>query len=101
MGKDCREGNIESWRAMEEIYEAGRARSIGVSNFEPDDIDSLMTKSRILPQVNQIRYFIGNTQGPTIEYCNAHDILVEGYSPLATGGILENEDVAKIADKYG
>ncbi|MET4782234.1 aldo/keto reductase [Glaciihabitans sp. UYNi722] len=100
-GADYREGNIAVWRAMEEIQEAGRARSIGVSNFSVQDIESLVGASKTVPQVNQIRYFVGHTQNEVTEYCKAHDILVEGYSPLATGAILDNADVRSIADKYG
>lgn len=51
MGKDYRDGNIAVWRAMEEIQEAGRARSIGVSNFTIPDIESLVGASKTTPQV--------------------------------------------------
>jgi diketogulonate reductase-like aldo/keto reductase len=100
-GADYSAGNIESWRAMEEIHDAGRARSIGVSNFEIADIESLVASSRLKPQVNQIRYFIGFTESELTAYCQANDILVEGYSPLATGTILDNPDVRRIAEGYG
>jgi diketogulonate reductase-like aldo/keto reductase len=100
IGSDHREGNLAAWRAMEEIYEAGRARSIGVSNFNVDDLESLIAGSKIVPQVNQIRYFVGHTQNDVTAYCQSHDILVEGYSPLATGAILDNGDVRRIAEKY-
>jgi diketogulonate reductase-like aldo/keto reductase len=101
VGKDCRDGNIAVWRAMEEFYAAGRVRSIGVSNFTGDDIQSLMSESTITPQVNQIRYFIGHTQDDVTAYCREHQILVEGYSPLATGAILDNSEIGAIAQKYG
>lgn len=101
MGRDCRAGNIAVWRAMEEIQEAGRARSIGVSNFSVPDLESLMAASKTRPQVNQIRYFVGHTQAETTDFCRAHNILVEGYSPLATGAILDNPDLLAIAGKYG
>jgi diketogulonate reductase-like aldo/keto reductase len=101
IGKDCREGNIAVWRAMEEIYTAGRARAIGVSNFSVADIESLRAATTITPLVNQIRYFIGFTQNEVTDYCKSQDILVEGYSPLATGAILGNPQVRAIAEKYG
>ena len=50
--------------------------------------------------VNQIRYFIGNTQKPITKYCQENDILIEAYSPFATGELINNEIVKKIADKY-
>jgi diketogulonate reductase-like aldo/keto reductase len=99
-GSDHREGNIASWKAMEEIYSAGRARSIGVSNFEVADLESLVAGTTVVPLVNQIRYFVGHTQDAVTAWCTSHDILVEGYSPLATGAILDNADVRGIADKY-
>jgi diketogulonate reductase-like aldo/keto reductase len=101
IGKDCRAGNIEAWRAMEELYAAGRVRSIGVSNFTGDDIESLMSESTVTPMANQIRYFVGHTQADVTAYCTEHQILVEGYSPLATGAILDNPEVSGIAQKYG
>jgi diketogulonate reductase-like aldo/keto reductase len=101
VGKDCRAGNIAVWRAMEEFYAAGRVRSIGVSNFTGADIESLLSASTVTPLVNQIRYFIGHTQADVTAYCTEHRILVEGYSPLATGAILDNPEVGEIAQKYG
>jgi diketogulonate reductase-like aldo/keto reductase len=86
---------------MEEIYTAGRARAIGVSNFSVADIESLRAATTITPLVNQIRYFIGFTQNEVTDYCKSQDILVEGYSPLATGAILGNPQVRAIAEKYG
>jgi diketogulonate reductase-like aldo/keto reductase len=101
VGQDCRAGNIAVWRAMEEFYSAGRVRSIGVSNFTGADLESLMSASTVTPLVNQIRYFIGHTQADVTAYCTEHRILVEGYSPLATGAILDNPQVGEIAQKYG
>lgn len=101
IGDDYTAGNIEAWRAMEEIYESGRARSIGVSNFNVSDLTSLTAASRVVPHVNQIRYFIGYIQSEVTAYCQSNDILVEGYSPLATGAILGNVQVAAIAANYG
>ncbi|AMM20738.1 2,5-diketo-D-gluconic acid reductase [Frondihabitans sp. PAMC 28766] len=100
MGSDHRDGNVAAWKAMEEIYQAGRSRSIGVSNFDVADLESLIESTDVVPHANQIRWFIGNTQHDTTAYCKANGILVEGYSPLATGAILHNPDVTRIADKY-
>lgn len=100
MGSDHREGNIAAWKALEEIYEAKRSRSIGVSNFDVNDLESLISATSVVPHANQIRWFVGNTQADTTAYCKAEGILVEGYSPLATGAILENADLGRIAAKY-
>jgi diketogulonate reductase-like aldo/keto reductase len=92
--------NVEVWKAMVEAYQAGKVKAIGVSNFNIADIKNIIEHNNIKPMVNQIRYFIGFTQNEITSYCQTHDILVEGYSPLATGNILGNADVQKIAKKY-
>ena len=91
VGSDCTSGNIEAWKAMIELMNQGKVKSIGVSNFLVKDIKPLIEATGIKPMVNQIRYFIGNTQEEITQYCQNNDILVEAYSPLATGHILENE----------
>jgi len=100
-GIDRTKENIEVWKAMEEIYESGRCRAIGVSNFSVSDLKAVMENAKIKPMVNQIRYFIGHTQEDVTAFCQDNGILVEAYSPLATGKILENTEIQKIADKYG
>ena len=70
-------------------------------DFEVDDLESLTAATDVLPHANQIRWFVGNTQPETTAYCKERGILVEGYSPLATGRLLDNEDIAAIAEKYG
>lgn len=99
-GRDCTEGNIASWKAMEEIYKAGRVRAIGVSNFSISDINSILDKCEIVPMVNQIRLYIGHMQEELMDFCRRHNILVEAYSPLATGRILVNEVIRDVAKKY-
>ncbi len=100
VGMDCMEGNIEVWKAFVELYQAGKIRAIGVSNFHPEEIKALTEASGVKPMVNQIRYFIGNTQKDTTTYCQENGILVEAYSPFATGEILDNELLRSIALKY-
>lgn len=101
IGEDCTEGNIEAWRAMIDIYKDGKIRAIGVSNFAVKDIEALINATGVKPSVNQIRYFIGNRQDAITDYCQANGILVEAYSPLATGEITSHEKLAPIAEKYG
>ncbi|PZE89070.1 aldo/keto reductase [Curtobacterium sp. MCLR17_039] len=100
MGSDHRDGNVEVWKVFEELYDAGRTKSIGVSNFAVADLEDLLGRTDVVPHANQIRWFIGNTQDETTAFDREHDILTEGYSPLATGGLLENEQIAEIAAKY-
>lgn len=101
VGADCTEGNIEAWRAMIDLYNQGKIRAIGVSNFHVKDIKALIEATGFTPAVNQIRYFVGNTQNEITEYCQANGILVEAYSPLATGAIVEHGLLSEMAERYG
>jgi diketogulonate reductase-like aldo/keto reductase len=94
------EGNREAWRALEEAYEAGKLRAIGVSNFEREDIDNLLGACKVKPMVNQILVHIANTPNELISYSQQQELLVEAYSPIAHGELLKNERVREIADKY-
>jgi diketogulonate reductase-like aldo/keto reductase len=100
-GRDCTEGNIASWKGMEKLYKEGKIRAIGVSNFSTTDIAAILNNCEIVPMVNQIAIFIGHTQDVLTEYCRQHNILVEAYSPLATGSALKSEGIRKMALTYG
>ncbi len=101
IGQDCKEGNVEVYKVMEEYYDKGLFKSIGVSNFAPDDIQNILDHCDVVPQVNQIGYFIGMDQTETMEFCDKHNIVVEAYSPLGIGFLLANEDIQGVAKKYG
>lgn len=101
VGSDYTEGNIAVWRAMIDLYREGRVRAIGVSNFHVKDIVAIVEATGFVPAVNQIRYFIGNTQDEITEYCQTNGILVEAYSPLATGALVEHKELVDMAEKYG
>lgn len=93
--------NKEVWRALEDAYEAGKLRAIGVSNFLQDDLENLLEGCRIKPMVNQILLHITNTDKALPEYCRAQGILVEAYSPIAHGEALKNPAITRMAEKYG
>jgi diketogulonate reductase-like aldo/keto reductase len=95
------EGNREAWRALEDAYKAEKLRAIGLSNFEQADIDNILETATVKPMVNQILAHISNTPKELIQYSHDQGILVEAYSPVAHGELLKNEEVAKIAEKYG
>lgn len=94
------EGNREAWRALEEAYESGKIKAIGLSNFEIEDIENILKSCKVKPMVNQILAHISNTPWELIEYCQEKDILVEAYSPIAHGELMKNETVHKMAEKY-
>lgn len=90
----------DSWRAMEEIYESGRAKAIGVSNFHQHHIEELMTTAKIKPMVNQIELHPTLTQVQLRDFLSKEDIAIEAWSPLGQGKILQNERLVEIGQKY-
>jgi diketogulonate reductase-like aldo/keto reductase len=94
-------GNLEAWRALEEAHGAGKLRAIGVSNFEQVDLDNILEHAAVKPTVNQILAHVGNTPFELIDYTRSQGILVEAYSPVAHGAVLNNPELAALAGKYG
>lgn len=97
--KDWDNINLETWIAMTELYKAGKIKAIGVSNFMPHHLKSLM-ETEIKPMVNQIEFHVGFMQKETFKYCKDNNILVEAWSPLGTGKMLNNSTLKEIASKY-
>lgn len=91
-----------SWRAMEELYEAGKIRAIGVSNFLPYKLLDLMLFNKIPPTVNQIETHPFNQQIEAASFLNEHKVQVESWAPFAEGknDIFNNELLASLASKY-
>ena len=98
--KNPSEVNAVTWQALEELYEEGRAKSIGVSNFLPHHIEELKKSAKVLPMVNQIELHVGYMQEGVVAYNENNGIVTEGYSPLGTGALLENEILCEMAKKY-
>lgn len=94
------EENVEVWRALEDAYKAGKVRAIGLSNFLQQDVENILAHCTVKPMVNQILAHITNTPFELINFCQANDILVEAYSPIAHGAVLHNPEVKAIADRY-
>lgn len=93
--------NAESWAAMEEAVDAGKIRAIGISNFCERHIDELLKTAKIKPMVNQIKVCPGQPQKQLADYSRSLGMVVEGYSPLGTGGIFKNAEIKQLAEKYG
>lgn len=98
---EWRQLDRDTWRALEDLYRAGRVRAIGVSNFLPHHLRSLMKTAEVMPMVNQIEFHPGYPQTYTVEFCKAHGILPEAWSPLGRTRVLQDERLAGIAAKYG
>ncbi|GEO63488.1 aldo/keto reductase [Companilactobacillus nantensis] len=94
------EGNLETWRAMEDAVKAGKLKTIGVSSFGKEDLDNLIKNSSTKPAVNQVQIHIGDTPMDIIKYSQANDIAVEAFSPVAHGAAMKDERIKQMAAKY-
>lgn len=92
-----------AWRALEEAYQAGKIRAIGVSNFYADQLKNLELTTNIKPAVNQIEINPWFQQTSEVTFAQSEDILVEAWAPFAEGkhNIFTNEKIKAIGEKYG
>jgi diketogulonate reductase-like aldo/keto reductase len=95
-----REANAGAWKAFEELYRAGKVRAIGISNFQKRHIEPLLQTAAVAPQVNQIRLCPGNTQDAVVEYCRSQNMLLEAYSPLGVGQLINSPEITAFAAQY-
>ncbi|MFJ9341912.1 aldo/keto reductase [Streptomyces sp. NPDC101733] len=92
---------VETWKAMEEIYRSGRAKAIGVSNFQPHHLRRLMESSMVVPAVNQIEVHPYLTQDDVRAFGAEHDITTEAWSPIARGKVLDAPAIHRVAERTG
>ncbi|HYC25676.1 MAG TPA: aldo/keto reductase [Roseiarcus sp.] len=92
---------LESWRALEQLYDEGRVRAIGVSNFMIRHLEELLGRARIVPMVNQIEVHPFFQQREVRAWCLANNIAVAAYSPLAKGAVLADPVVKAVAAEAG
>ncbi|MCH4009655.1 aldo/keto reductase [Companilactobacillus sp.] len=90
----------ESYRALEDLYKAGKIKAIGVSNFEIHHLKELAEDASVTPVLNQVESHPRMSQDELRKYAVANDIKIQAWSPLMQGQILKNETLQKIADKY-
>ncbi|WP_086096333.1 aldo/keto reductase [Staphylococcus aureus] len=92
---------LETYKAMEELYEQGKVKAIGVCNFNIHHLEKLMAQSSIKPMVNQIEVHPYFNQQELQEFCDCHDIKVTAWMPLMRNrGLLDDPVIVKIAEKY-
>ena len=91
----------ETWRAMEELYHEGKVRAIGVSNFFPEHLDSLMLTAEVAPMVNQLELHPGYMQEDVVAYCRDMGMAIEAYSPNARGRLANDPVLLSVADAHG
>ena len=94
------EANAGTWKAMEELYEAGQIRAIGVSNFFPHHLQALAETANVAPMVNQISLSPGRAQEAVCAYSREQGMVLEAYSPLGTGRLLQLPLLKTLAEKY-
>lgn len=99
-GADWDEQNLSTWRALTALYRAGEVRAIGVSNFQPKHLASLM-ETDIPPMVNQIEFHPGFMQRETLAFCHQNGIVVQGWAPFGTAAVLQQHALAAVAQKCG
>uniref|UniRef100_A0A9J8AM14 Zgc:110366 n=1 Tax=Cyprinus carpio carpio TaxID=630221 RepID=A0A9J8AM14_CYPCA len=100
-GVSSREVRAETWRALEELYDEGLCRAIGVSNFLIHHLDELKDRAGIVPHVNQVEFHPFQQPLELVEYCRKENIVFEGYCPLAKGQALTHPSVMELAQKHG
>lgn len=92
--------DIETWRALEELYEQGKIRAIGLSNFLPHHIENLLESCRVYPAVDQLEFHPGYSQEAAVRYCQEKGILVQAWSPLGRKRVMEEPLLKELAEKY-
>lgn len=92
---------VSTWHVLEEFKRDGRARSIGVSNFQPDHLDRLVKESDVVPAVNQVEVHPYLTNERVREHSGNLGILVEAWSPIAQGAVLDDPAVREIGERLG
>ncbi|WP_161948904.1 aldo/keto reductase, partial [Streptococcus suis] len=89
--------NAQVWKALEELYRAGKVKVIGVSNFMEHHLEALLETAEIIPMANQIMLAPGTPQSELVAYCKAKGILLEAYSPFGTGSLFQSQEAADLA----
>lgn len=92
---------VETWKAMEEIHASGRAKAIGVSNFQQAHLERILDEGSVVPVVNQIEVHPYLTQDALREFGVSKGIHTEAWSPIAQGGVLKDETITEIAERVG
>ncbi len=90
----------ETWRAMEEIYNSGKAKAIGVSNFTITHLEEMKKYANTMPMVNQVEFHPFLFQKDLLEYCRANNIVLEAHTPLVKGTKMLDAHIVTIAKKY-
>jgi 2,5-diketo-D-gluconate reductase A len=92
---------VETWKAMEKMYESGRVRAVGVSNFQPNHLRRVLGEGTIVPAVNQVEVHPFLTNEEVRAFDTEHGIATEAWSPIARGRVMDDPTITRIADAHG
>lgn len=98
---DWRERDLETWRAMEELYAEGKLKALGLSNFLPHHMRNILENCKVRPVANQLELHPGYMQEEAVAYCKRNQVLVQAWSPLGRSHLLEHPVLLSMAEKYG
>lgn len=99
--EDWKTLDLQTWKALEEIYDSGRVRAIGLSNFLPHHIENILEHCKVKPMMNQLEVHPGYAQEVAVLYCQEQGIQMQGWSPIGRKRVFEDEMIQKMAEKYG
>jgi diketogulonate reductase-like aldo/keto reductase len=94
-------GPTWAWPGMERAHESGLARSIGISNFDVNEVEAVMAEANVPPVVNQIQFNPFKYRRALLEACEERGVVLEAYSPLGTGRLLADRRIAEVAERTG
>jgi 2,5-diketo-D-gluconate reductase A len=98
----AKDAYVETWKALEKLHAEGRARAIGVSNFQPAHLRRLFDETEIMPAVDQVELHPHRQQQALCDFHAQHGIVTEAWSPLAKGGaLLKDDTITALADRHG
>lgn len=97
---DAKEINVATWRAMQTLYKSGKVKAIGLSNFLKHHVEDILETAEIKPMVNQLEFHPGYLQEDTVSFCKANNIVVQAWSPLGSGRLLDDSFLKEISARY-
>ena len=98
---DWKERDLETWHAMEELYDEGKIKGLALSNFLPHHMENILKNAKVKPVANQLELHPGYMQETAVSYCRSNDVLVQAWSPLGRSSLLNHPVLCGMAEKYG
>ena len=100
LNAEWRDLDVETWKALEDLYKSKKVRAIGVSNFLPHHLNNLLERTSITPMVNQLEFHPGYMQKAAVDFCKQMGIQIEAWSPIGRARVLKEPFLMELAEKY-